>query len=72
MAFKKLLPKNIENQFIFNIITDDENVGKLIMLHVDSNDKQEKTVLTQNHMEEEIVKTLLMNISKGGYYGTRN
>lgn len=55
MAFKKLLPKNIENQFIFNIITDDENVGKLIMLHVDSNDKQEKTVLTQNHMEEEIV-----------------
>lgn len=55
MAFKKLLPKNIENQFIFNIITDDENIGKLIMLHVDSNDKQEKTVLTQNHMEEEIV-----------------
>lgn len=55
MAFKKLLPKNIENQFIFNIITDDENIGKLIMLHVDSNDRQEKTVLTQNHMEEEIV-----------------
>ena len=55
MAFKKLLPKNIENQFIFNIITDDENIGKLIMLHVDSNDKQEKTVLTQNQMEEEIV-----------------
>jgi len=55
MAFKKLLPKNIENQFIFNIITDDENIGKLIMLHVDSNDRQEKTVLTQNQMEEEIV-----------------
>lgn len=55
MAFKKLLPKNIESQFIFNIITDNENIGKLIMLHVDSNDKQEKTVLTQNHMEEEIV-----------------
>ena len=54
MAFKKLLPKNIESQFIFNIITDDENIGKLIMLHVDSNDKQEKTVLTQNQMEEEI------------------
>ena len=55
MAFKKLLPKNIENQFIFNIITDNENVGKLIMLHVDSNDRQEKTVLTQNQMEEEII-----------------
>ncbi len=55
MAFKKLLPKNIENQFIFNIITDDENIGKLIMLHVDSNDRQEKTVLTQNQMEEEVV-----------------